>query len=516
MEEVQYGTIRIGQIVKLFADGIGFDALLDSVKDELKDSTKKRIQRLENEEGRIDNLREFESLLKEFCNWAVSEKFINQAHQYIIPTLYYDMLALIPNTNPYNNPTKNEVELQVMYCIALTYREIYDHLKKKEGLSDGDTLQLTLGMFDFWIHNNHSENVKLIPSCFAFLFSVTNAPKARMYEYWDSLRDNNDKKSNPDDDKIKNTISKNINDWTQNNVIPKWANLKILLSSPKPATINFLESDTNYTLFKTKLFLGTFFTNFFNSLEEQKLVSTDFKETVQNGIRWYYWYLFENKGNFSVYKTEEVKNPMFSLMRFLVHPTERNRLVSEYIYEAFDKEIGPYEGFGKSLYFIPKDRIHFPILNVDEQDDIYKIYQIIFETFNELSTDPTLGNFKNKIIKEHEIDMILNLPVMGICKEFYYNWFKGKYHVLCHDFEGGLEYYKKAFENRYFGGKALYYFLDEIVVLMKKCNEKKVEINHIYEWANAIRLTICSRNNINNNDLQKSFNDVFPEEAFIK
>lgn len=46
MEEVQYGTIRIGQIVKLFADGIGFDALLNSVKDELKDSTKKEFSGL--------------------------------------------------------------------------------------------------------------------------------------------------------------------------------------------------------------------------------------------------------------------------------------------------------------------------------------------------------------------------------------------------------------------------------------------------------------------------------------
>ena len=31
--ETQYGTIRIGQIVKLFTDGIGLDALLESVSE---------------------------------------------------------------------------------------------------------------------------------------------------------------------------------------------------------------------------------------------------------------------------------------------------------------------------------------------------------------------------------------------------------------------------------------------------------------------------------------------------
>ena len=131
MEQIQYGTIRIGQIVKLLSDSIGMDALL--YNEPKKDSTTKMIQRLiEEKEGRIDNLRKFEELLKDFCKDSLKHNLINKAHSYLITSLYYDLLALITKTNPYNNPTQKEVELQVMYCLALTYREIFDDIASRE------------------------------------------------------------------------------------------------------------------------------------------------------------------------------------------------------------------------------------------------------------------------------------------------------------------------------------------------------------------------------------------------
>ena len=107
---------------------------------------------------------------------------------------------------------------------------------------------------------------------------------------------------------------------------------------------------------------------------------------------------------------------------------------------------------------------------------------------------------------------------MGDCKNFYYNWFKGKYHVLCHQFDSGLDYYKKAFEYKYYGGKALPYFLEEMIVLMKKCKVGKIEQNHIYEWANALRFYIyeSDKDNKTRIDIRTTFEEVFPEESFIK
>lgn len=514
MEQIQYGTIKIGQIVKLFSDSIGKDALLSYVTD--KDRVTQIIKRLIDEkDGRIDNLREFEELIKKFCSESLKNNYINKAQSYVIQTLYYDMLALITKTNPYNNPTQKEIELQVMYCLALTFREIYDDIAKRENKEPGYILQETLWLFDFWKPIKHSQNVKLIPSCFDFIFSEIKNNKIDLINYWEKCKNRIDEEN---DGENNTDYPKTINDWILQRTKPKWRNLKPIIGSGLPDKIEFKESTANYTIFKTNLFSAYFFTNFFNSLEEQNLVSADFKDTVQNGIRWFCAYAFEKCGDFTKYEWHEVQNPMFSFMRFLVHPSIKNRsLVSEYIYEAFDKENGMAPDI-KSIYYIPLEKIYFPFLSYDILNDDLKRYQIIFETFNELSTDSKHGTFSNKIIKEKEIDNFLNWPIMGDCKNFYYNWFKGKYHTLCHNFDTGLSFYKKAFEYKYYGGKALPYFLEELIVLMQKCKGKKVELNHIYEWANALRFYIyeTDKDEKHRIDIRTTFDEVFPEVAFIK
>ncbi len=515
---MQYGTIRIGQIVKLLSDSIGMDALL--YNDSNKDSTTKMIQRLiEEKEGRIDNLRRFEELIKDFCKDSLMNNVINKAHSYLITSLYYDMLALITKTNPYNNPTQKEVELQIMYCLALTYREIFDDIASREQKLPGDILQETLYLFDFWKPTHHSKNITLITSCFDFIFSEINNNKIDLIKYWqdfkDDLKKNNKNKKSTD-------YKKTINDWCNQKTKPKWKNLSPILKSELPDTITFKEYKENYTIFKANLFSAYFFTNFFNSLEEQNLVSPEFKDIVQNGIRWFCWYAFENNCDFTIYKDYEVQNPMFTLMRFLVHPSAKNRnLLSEYIIDAFDKELGMtplgmYEC--KSIYYIPPERIHFPVINYFELQNDLDINSIIVQTNIQLSTWKDFGIFTNKIIKREDLEYALTIPIMGDCKKFYYNWFMGKYYVLCHEFEKGLDFYKNAFEYKYYGGKVLSMYLEEFVVLMQKCKEKKTELNHILDWANALRLYIyeTDKDEKNRLSLRNNFEEVFPEEAFIK
>jgi len=508
---MQFGTIKIGQIVKLFANGIGLDALLESVSDKEKPSVKKMIQRLEKEdEIRIDSLRQFENLLNNFCKWAMDNNFMNQTHNYIVPTLYHDILALITNTNPYNNPTKNEIELQIMYCLALTFREIYDHLEKKEGKEWGYTLQMTLMISDFWKQTNYNENVKLIPSCFDFLFSDIENPKSDLFKYWENLKDSQESS------KKKTNYAKSITDWIEKGVSPSWKIIKTILSSPTPENIKFKESKSNYFIFKTHLFLAYFFSNFFKCLEEQNLVSQNFKETVQSGLRFFYRYVFIVK-DFRQYQLFEVQNPMFSLMRFLVLPTNRSKnLISEYIYEAFDKECGVQDVSisCSSLYYIPPDIIHFPVCDKFELARSLQIFERIYRIDEELST---CKKFLNKTISESDLE-ILSPKEIRVCGNFFYNWFKGKYHVLCREFETALEFYRKAFEYRYFGGKYLTQYLSEFVVLMQKCKVGKTEFNHIHEWANAVRLYIAKIDEVEERkiSIKNSFDEVFPAESFIK
>lgn len=515
MAEIQYGTIRIGQIVKLFVDAIGFDALLDSIPESEKESTKKWIQRLEDEEGRIDNLRQFERLLKDFFQNCLDNNYINKAQSTGIQMFYYDMLALITKTNPYNNPTQKEVELQVMYCIALTFRELYDDIATRDNNPPGYILQEALYFFNFWRTTSYQQNLKLIPSCFDFIFSLSENPKADLIKLWEKTKDEQE------NDKGKTSYLKTINDWTEKGVNPTWKNVKPILAAKLPDTIKIKESKYNFEIFKYNFFSACFLTRFLKSLEEQHLVSENFKETVQNGLRWFYYYAFEKHGDFTRYEWHEVQNPMFTFMRFLVHPSPKNRsLLCEYIVEAFDKEIGltPPEMYErKSIYYIPKDKIYFPVIDDKELSNDLRTFSLIYETFMELSTWKGLGRFDDKEVKEYEIEAIMNLPYVGDCKNFYYNWLKGKYHVLCHEFETGLDYYKKAFDNRYYGGKFLSVYLEELVVLIQKCGTKKTEYNHIHEWANALRLYIqeTDKDKSEHLELRNTFEEVFQEEAFI-
>lgn len=516
MENTQYGTIRIGQIVKLFTDSLGLDALLDSVSEKERASAKKMIQRLEKEqEIRIDTLRQFENLLNNFCKWAMKKNFMNQTHNYIILTLYHDLLVVITETTPYNTPIQEEVEIQIMYCIALIYREIYDHLEKKEGKDWGYTLQLSLGIGDFWKHTNYNKNVKLISSCFEFVFADIENPKSDLLNYWNDLKDHQNEYN---ERSVKTNYSKSINDWIEKDVTPSWKLIKTILSSKTPENIKFKESKSNYFIFKMNLFLAYFFTNFFRSLDEQKLVSSNFKETVQNGLRWFYHYVYIIK-DFHQYQIHEVKNPMFSLMRFLVLPTNKSKnFISKYIYEAFYKECSiqdisiPYA----SLYYIPLDKIYFPVCDTKELAHSLCIFSKIVKIDAKLSTCNKYGNFSHKTICENDLE-ILSLEEIGVCSNFFYNWFKGKYHVLCSNFEKGLDFYRTAFKYRYFGGKYLSQYLSELVVIMQKCNVKKIEFNHIHEWANAVRLYIAKIDNVEDNkiSIQNSFEEVFPIEAFI-
>lgn len=515
MENIQYGTIRIGQIVKLFTDGIGLDALLESVPEKEKASIKKMIQRLEKEEGiRIDTLRQFENLLSTFCKWAEENNFMSHTHSCIIQSLYYDLLTLITNTNPYNNPTQKEVELQLMYCIALTYREIYDYFEQKDGKDWGYTLQRTLGMFDFWKNTNYNENVNLISSCFNFIFSDIQNPKSDLFKHWNSLKDGQVDITK----KTKTNYAKSVTDWIEKGVSPSWKIIKTILSSPTPKNIEFKESKINYFLFKMRLFLACFFSNLFESLKGQGLVSENYEEIVQNGIRWFYKYVFAQKGDFRQYQTYEVQNPMFSFMRFLLLPNNRN-IISTYIDVAFDKECGVQNASVPcaSLYYIPLTKIHFPVCDVNDLARALQIFERIYKIDEELSTCRWYGKFTSKTIEEADLEILAPCEIKD-CGHFFYNWFKGKYKVLCHEFETGLNFYRKAFDYRYFGGKYLTQYLSEFIVLIPKCDTKKAEFNHVHEWANAVQLYIEEIDDKTERkiSIQNSFDEVFPEEAFIK
>ena len=68
---MQYGTIRIGQVIKLLVDSFGEDALMDSLPKSEQTAWHKKISRLISEKDiRIDAIRDFENLFYDFLRKA--------------------------------------------------------------------------------------------------------------------------------------------------------------------------------------------------------------------------------------------------------------------------------------------------------------------------------------------------------------------------------------------------------------------------------------------------------------
>lgn len=78
---MQYGTIRIGQVIKLLVDSFGEDALMDSLPKSEQTAWHKKISRLISEKDiRIDAIRDFENLFYDFLRKAKEKGYIQQEH----------------------------------------------------------------------------------------------------------------------------------------------------------------------------------------------------------------------------------------------------------------------------------------------------------------------------------------------------------------------------------------------------------------------------------------------------
>ena len=497
---MQYGTIRIGQIVRVMKDAIGQEALLESCSEESYESNRKMLTRLSKEdEIRIDNLNNFQKMIEDFSSWGFEKGFINKIHKFILPTVYYDLVALIRNTNPYNTPTQKEVELQIMYIIALTLREIADELQKQNQGYQFFGMEYALTSINFWEVYHYEKYTKLIPAAFDYIFSeleATKTSKSELFRYWDSLSLS-----------TKTNFSKSVNDWTKKYKTPSWNIIKTIFESEAPEYINH----SCYFLFKTRLFLAYFIENFLSSLENQGLVSKDFRSTVGTGLYKFCYYTFVVK-SFKNLILQDCQNPMFTMLRFLLNPVNKG-FISEYIREAFFKE-GDESG---SLYYLPLEKIYYPMFEVPQLNYDLAAFREVICTEARLSIFPEYGDFSEKAIQEKDIENISKKNI-GVCADFFYNWLKGRYFVLNREFEKGLSYYKAAFEFRYFGGKYLSQYLEEFLALIQKQNCKKKDFNKIHDLAVAMRYCFekIDKDNGLNRNLRNDFDEIFPSESFIR
>ncbi|MCF0124400.1 MAG: hypothetical protein HUJ68_01350, partial [Clostridia bacterium] len=271
---MQYGTIRIGQVIKLMVDSFGEDALMDSLPKKEQSAWHKKINRLISEKNiRIDVIRDFETLFNGFLKNAKEKGYIQQVHIGMIQTLYWNLLALITSTTPYSNPTKYEIQPQIMWCLADLFHETMEFGKEQKNLAPNVTDTTVFSIFDFWKIDNYEKNVNLIKNTFRALFSCLKPKYSQnsLYEIWNSKK--------TELDGTKGEYAKSVNDWLVKDKIPTWKMLKPIFES------NLEQADKTeegyYFIFKFHLFTACFTKRFFRSLEEQELIDTSFYHTVQ-------------------------------------------------------------------------------------------------------------------------------------------------------------------------------------------------------------------------------------------
>ena len=478
---MQYGTIRIGQVIKLMVDSFGEDALLDSLKENERDSWHRKINRLISEKDiRIDSVREFEFLFNGYLQKAKEKGYIQQVHIGMIQTLYWNLQALVTETTPYSAPTQNEVELQIMWCIADLFHECMEAGKRNNNLTK-DVMDVTVfSLFDYWVIDNYEKEVCLINNTFRILFSDLQSGYShnKLYKIWD------DKKAELDG--ARGEYSKSVHDWISENKAPKWKMLKPILESQLKSTSNTEQGI--YYRFKFQLFAACFMNRFIKSLTDQKLITDSFIPVVQKGFLSFYHYLFIEK-SFKYLQPADTINFMFMCLRGLCIPTT-NAPVSDLIREAFSKEDVRHPDF----HILQK------IAFVDSELAIYPEYE--------------------KFVKQKEFDSssleFLSKDSIGECSDFFYNWFKGRACVLLNKVEEGFVYYQKAYDYKYFGGQFLSGFLTEILAVMQKLKLRKPELNIIVDFAHAIQYSIDQDNKQYaklNRNIDSDFDLVFPAEA---
>lgn len=482
---MQYGTVKIGQVIKLMVDAIGEDALMDSLSEKEKKSWHRKINRLINEKDiRIDTIREFGTLIDDCLEKFKNKGYIQQVHIGMIQTLYWNLLALVTETLPFSTPTSDEFEKQVMWCIADLFHECLEFQKTQENIPVNCMNTTLFSFFDYWKIDEYSKHVSLIHNSFNSLFNdLSNKySKSDFFKIWDDKKQEIHKESGK--------YSKSVNDWLSKDKIPTWKMLKPIFESQ-------LNSNDNadlviYSLFKFQLFAACFMKRFIKSLYEQKLVRKGFIEEVQEGFLGFYRQMFV----YQSFKTLTINlaygNFMFICLRGLCVPNTKLP-VSDLIREAFSK--------------------------LDKRHPDWFILQNICYIDSELAIHPEYEKFSKigSSFSSKEFWCISRRNI-GKCSDFFLNWFKGRYLVLKNHVQDSLNFYRKAFENKYFAGQFTADFIREILAVMEKCDCKKTDKNEIVDFAHALKFCI-NRGNKQYEELNRiidcSFDEVFPKESFF-
>lgn len=470
----QYGSIKISQVVKILIAGIGQSALLDSVERTDFDKTKKmlgRIKTIDDNDSKTSfkQISEFENLLLTFGSWAMMKGYIKSCS--FIVLFYYELKSMIHEIdNPLGTAQEN-VQNHLLFSIRNILVRFFTDMN--ENYPNDSVLRNwsdTLSNFDVWgISEDYENDISPIKSSFDFLKWMANDKKETEIEWdklsqdtnlytkierwcsgkqrpsWNEIKQFLDVRPFPTDERIAefekykdNEFSNDFYNAFKEVMTKKRTNLHLSDSSlENPAKNEFNGISYTYPAFSNMLFFAYFVTNIADSMEEEKLISKEFRSNVRNGLRLFYRDFFSDKLS---KKNKEYKENILYM------------ILTDSIYYGKNSDHSIYKKSKEEKLFLK---------NIGKPFDKKLSYKSILEKFS-----------KEKI---------------GQSTVFYKNWKLGEFYEINGECELAAHFFVEAFEQgRYFAGKYMKPFLFEAINFSSLGNENKTTIRRMVEFAEML------------------------------
>lgn len=471
---INYESLKLSQVASIMIDGVGQQALLDSVESSDYEKNKQMLKRLKHLDGDTSKssfklVKEFENLLFSFGCWAMNKGYIKSFS--LIFLFYNELKSMIYEIdNPLKN-TQENVQNHLLFSIRnILIRFFTDMNENYPNDSIIRNWSDTLSTFDVWgVSTNYTEDIFPIKSAFEYLKWMANDKKKVEIE-WDKLSNDT------------NLYTK-IERWCSGKQRPSWNELKLFLdvqpyptnaaitefekykeseiskdfynafkdvmSKPRtnlhlsdkllenPAEGIFNGINWTYPSFSNALFISYFVTNVADSMENQKLISKDFRNMIRNGLRLFY---------------------------------------RDFFSDSLSRKNNEYQD--NIMYMILTDGIYYGKIS---KHPIYKKSKV------EKQFRKYIGKPFNKKLTEANIIERYSRNKIGESYVFFQNWKLGELYIQRNEIEKAIPFFIEAFEKgRYFAGIYMKPFLFEAINYSAMTNEKKTTIRRMVEFAEIL------------------------------
>lgn len=310
--------LNIGLAIKILSDAITFSSLNEVDGDQFYESNKKKISRMAELDlskmtnNDFDILIDFSKRIDRWAEWSKEKGYLTGFQQ----TAISDFFMILFEATQLNPPLTKEMA-EHFFCYALAkvlYFQIQNRRKNNPNETKYEAMYWTLPLFDFFGDDeNYKKDFTPIASSFSLLNSWVKDIN-KVIRYWENQITVNGKRESPLDLKLY------ISRW-QKGVTPSWNIIKLFFDNDLSLPIEYFIDDPyiqkdGYRAFKSNLYMAFLITNLFDSLERNKIISTESRMMIRNGMKLYLkdFFVIRNENVSVDFEKEAKQNLMFRIL----------------------------------------------------------------------------------------------------------------------------------------------------------------------------------------------------------